>query len=170
MTGVWAHNSVGDLIQYAAGLLVGPQGFLFYNLPLLLIPLGAVSAWRAFPDRRAELVFAALLAVGSWMVYALGSNNYSGLAVSIRWFVPLLVPAYFVLMLEIQARPGLLEQFKLLTKFGLVLSAVLFLLGPYHGAGIWFVARVVASLALAAFAWSLWRNPKGPALGVLASS
>ena len=163
MTGVWAHDSVWDMIQYAGGLLLGRHGFLLYNLPLLLIPFGAVSAWRAFPAQRAELLFAALVCVGSWVLYTLGSNNYSGSASSIRWFVPLLVPAYFALMLVIQARPGLLEQFKILTQFGVILSAMLFWVGPWLYP-VALVFWVIVPLSLAALAWSLWRSPKLPAL------
>jgi len=169
MTGHWAHDSIGSLIGYAAGLLVGPHGFLLYNLPLLVIPLGALGAWRAFPDRRPELVFAALLGVGSWMLYAFGSNNYSGLALSVRWFVPLLVPAYFVLMLAIAARPSLVDQLKILTQFGVVLTAVLFWIGPWRNPNQ-LVPWTIAGISLAAFVWSLWRSPKMVALGVQSSS
>jgi hypothetical protein len=169
MTGVWAHDSVWGVIQYGAGLLLGPHGFLLYNLPLLLIPLGAASAWRAFPDQRAELVFATLLGGGSWVLYAIGSNNYSGLASSIRWFVPLLVPAYFVLMLTLKARPGLLEQFKILTQFGVILTAVLFWVGPWRNPSL-LVFWVIVTLSLVALVWSLRHNPKTAALGAPASS
>ena len=168
MTGVWAHDSVLDLVQYSAGLLVGPHGFLLFNLPLLLIPLGAASAWRAFPKRRPELVFAVLLSAGCWALYALASNNYSGLASSIRWFVPLLAPAYLGLMLMLRARPDFLDQYKILTEFGIILTAVLFWVGPWrHPQPLLFWTLV--TLALAAYAWSLWQRPRAADLNVPAS-
>jgi hypothetical protein len=168
MTGVWAHDSVWSLIQYATGLLVGPHGFLLYNLPLFVIPFGALSAWRAFPERRLELLFATLLCAGTWALYALASNNYSGLASSIRWFVPLLVPAYFGLMLALKARPDLVVPFKILTEFGFILTAVLFWVGPWRNPNPLFF-RVIVTLALAALFWSLWRRPKTAALSLPAS-
>jgi len=169
MTGGWAHDSVGGAIAYAVGLLLGPHGFLLYNLPLLLIPVGVAGAWRALPEQRAELLFASFAGVGSWVLYTLGSNNYSGLAASIRWFVPLLAPAYFVLLLAIQVRPALLEQFKILTQFGVILTAALFWVGPWRNPNM-LVFWVVATLSIAALVWSLWRSPKVPALGVPTSS
>ena len=131
MTGVFLRGSVWDLIEYAGGLLVGPKGFLLYNLPLLLLPFGAVSAWRMFPARRPELLLAALLCAGTWALYGVASTT-TGLSASIRWFVPLLAPAFYGLMLALQARPDLLDQFKILTKFGIILTAALFWVGPFR--------------------------------------
>jgi hypothetical protein len=169
MTGHWAHDSVWGLIQYALELLIGQHGFLLYNLPLLLIPVGVGSLWRAFPQWRAELLFAALIAAGSWMVYALGSNNYSGSSTSIRWLVPLLVPGYFALMLMLRARPGLLYQFRLLTEFGGVLTISLFWYGPFRIVNLLIFWPLVV-LALVTLLWTLWRSPSAAALELPASA
>jgi len=159
-TGVWIHRSASNLIRYAIELWIGSKGFLLYNLPLLLVPLCAVSVWRIFPQKREELLFAALLCAGSWIVYAAGSNNFSGVGCSIRWFVPLLIPGYFALMLGTRARPELIDligPFKLLTGCAIVLVAVLFWAGPWAQIEpriFWWIVL----LSLIAFGGSLWRR------------
>jgi hypothetical protein len=57
----------------------------------------------------------------------------------------------------LQARPGLLDQFKVLTGFGALLTAVLFWTGPWRNPDpTQFL--VLLTLGLAAFAWSLWQR------------
>jgi len=169
ITGVWSHHSVWTLVQYAMEMLVGQHGFLLYNLPLLLIPVGVASLWRSFPQWRAELAFAALVSAGSWMVYALGSNNFSGSSTSIRWFVPLLVPAYFALMLVLRAQLGLLYQFKILSAFGFMLTFSLFWFGPFRVVTLLLFWPIVG-LAAVTLIWTLWRPPGTTALNVSAST
>jgi hypothetical protein len=103
ITGVWIHRSAWNLIRYSIELWIGPHGFLLYNLPLLLVPLCAVSVCRIFPQKREEVLFAALLSAGSWIVYAVGSNNFSGLCCSIR-FNPLVRAAFDTGLFRIDAR------------------------------------------------------------------
>jgi len=125
---------------------------------LLLIPICAATVWRTFPQKREEVLFAAFLSAGTWIVYAVGSNNYSGVCCSIRWFVPLLIPAYFALMLGIRARPDLLDPFKVVTRCAVVLVAVLFWAGPWAKLDpllFW----LIVLLSLIAFCRSLWRRP-----------
>ena len=148
---------------------MGQHGFLLYNLPLFLIPVGVASLWRSFPQWRAELLFAALTAAGSWMVYALGSNNYSGSSTSIRWFVPLLIPAYFALILMLRARPALLYQFRLLSAFGFMLTFSLYWFGPFRIVNLLFFWPIVV-LALVTLIWTLWRSPSAAALELPASA
>jgi len=168
MTGVFLRGSVWDLIQYAAGLLVGPNGFLLYNLPLWLLPLGVMSAWRMLPERRLELLLAAFLCAGTWALYAIASNT-PGVSVSIRWFVPLLVPAFFGLMMILQVRPGLFDQFKVLTQFGAVITAVLFWAGPWRTPDP-LVFAALLTLGVVGFAWSLWQRRPTTAMNVPAST
>jgi len=169
ITGVWSHHSVWTLIQYAMEMLIGQHGFLLYNLPLLLIPVGVAGLWRAFPQWRTELLFAALVSAGSWMVYALGSNNFSGSSTSIRWFVPLLIPAYFALILMLRARPGLLYQFRILSAFGFMLTFSLYWFGPFRIVNLLLFWPIVA-LALGTLIWTLWRPQNVSTLELPASS
>jgi hypothetical protein len=153
MTGVLFRGSIADLLEWSFGLLIGPRGFLLYNLPLLLPPFGIMSAWRKFPQRRPELLFAALICAGTWTLYSIAATT-TGLSASIRWFVPLLAPAFFGLAIMLQARPSLLDQFKVLTQFGALLTAVLFWTGPWRNPDPTQFLLLLA-LGLIAFAWSL---------------
>jgi hypothetical protein len=156
ITGVLLRGSVWDLIEWSLSLLVGPRGFLLYNLPLLLLPFGAMAAWRKFPERRPELLFAALLCAGTWTLYSIAANT-TGLSASIRWFVPLLAPAFFGLAAMLAAQPGLRGSFMVLTEFGALLTAVLFWTGPWRNPDpVAFVGLL--TLGLVAFAWSLWQR------------
>jgi len=65
------------------------------------------------------------------LAYALTSNNYSGLCCSIRWFVPLLAPAYYVLALVLRDRPGYRRHFLILSVWGAVLGALMWRHGPW---------------------------------------
>jgi hypothetical protein len=108
------------------------------------------------PERRAELLFAALICVGTWTLYSIAAKT-TGLSASIRWFVPLLAPAFFGLTVILQARPSLFDQFKVLTQFGALLTAVVFWAGPWRNPDpTQFL--VLLTLGLAAFAWSLWQR------------
>jgi hypothetical protein len=76
---------------------------------------------------------------------------------SIRWFVPLLIPGYFALMLGTRARPDLIGPFRVLTGCAIVLVAVLFWVGPWA----YIEPRIfwlIVLLSLIAFGGSLWRR------------
>ena len=103
MTGTWKHTP-GHLLSYAAALLLGKRGFLGHNLPLLLAVVGGVLLLRRRLAERPELVFAAAWSIGTWLLYAVASNNYSGQCCSIRWFVPLLAPGYYALALLLEKK------------------------------------------------------------------
>src|SRR5579885_290722 len=117
MTGGWKHESVGHFLLYAAALLVGKQGFFGHNLPLfLLLP----ALWHLL-RRSAELpevLFAVGLCAGVWLMYAVNSNNSSGKCLSVRWFVPLLAPAYYLLALYLKRRPDVLRDLLVLSAGG----------------------------------------------------
>src|SRR5690606_15480421 len=91
MTGVARHTPWG-LVVYACELLVGGSGFLAYNLPLFLaVGFGWLVLVRPNPDR-VELVALAAWCLAVWAVYAVLSDNHGGFCLTVRWFVPLLVP------------------------------------------------------------------------------
>jgi hypothetical protein len=130
MTGVFHHGPL-PLLVYAAGLLYGKQGFLTHNLPLLLLfpALGVVlrpAMWRA------EAVFAAAWCAGTWLMYALFSNNYGGACCSVRWFVPLLAPLYYLLVLFLRDRPEYRADCYVLSAWGLVLGLLMWWDGPWR--------------------------------------
>jgi hypothetical protein len=150
MTGGWAHGTIGHSLLYAAALLFGKHGFLNYNLPLCLAAVGFVVLIRRRIVEWPEVLFAAGLSGGSWLLYAALSNNYSGPCCSIRWFVPLLAPSLYVLVLLLRERPALARDLALFSVAGLVLNGVLFWSGPWDG-------RVPLALwPLNVAAWTGW--------------
>ncbi len=130
LTGHWLHHDVGDLLRYAAFTLVGTQGFLGHNLPVFLALAGIGCAWRA-RDRRDLVVFACAVGVGTWLLCAATSNNYSGLAVTVRWLVPLLAPTYLLISLALASQPKLWRDLAVLSGVGLLLSVELWEVGPF---------------------------------------
>jgi hypothetical protein len=109
LTGSWNHANIGHFLTYAAALLVGKRGFLGHNLPLFLVLPGVVILLRRRLAELPEVLFALAWCGGSWLAYALTSNNYSGLCCSIRWFVPFLAPGYYVLALLLR-QDGRIQQ------------------------------------------------------------
>jgi hypothetical protein len=131
MTGRWQHPSVAHLVVYAADLLVGKQGFLGHNLPLFLaVPSLAALAWRRTADLP-EVLFACCWCGGTWLAYAVNSVNHSGLCCSVRWFVPLLAPAYYGLALFLRDRPRWRGTFLLLSAWGAGLGVLMWGEGPW---------------------------------------
>jgi hypothetical protein len=144
--------------------LFGKHGFLGHNLPLwLLLPAGAVL-WRARRDRP-ELAFALVFSGGTWLMYALFSNNAGGACLSIRWFVPLLAPAFLALAITLRDQPSFRGPFLALLAGGLGLGGVMAVLGPWHPRmvpGFW-VAQAVSLLT----AGLVWRRTARQAAAVL---
>lgn len=131
MTGGWKHSGVGRFAWYALSLLIGQRGFLGHNLALFLL-LPALSLLRRPLPERGPLLFAMLLGVGVWLMYAVNSNNYSGRCLSIRWFVPLLAPGYLLVAVVLRERPRLLGDFLVLSAWGLAVAALGWWLGPWE--------------------------------------
>jgi hypothetical protein len=130
MTGGWKHESVSHLVIYAAGLLAGKKGLIGYNLPLFLLAPALFFLVRRSPWLP-EVLFSLALIVGVWLMYAVNSTNASGQCLSVRWFVPLLAPGYFLLALYLRQTPQALRDLLLLSAGGLVLTAMGWWYGPW---------------------------------------
>jgi hypothetical protein len=130
LTGGWNHTP-GHFLLYLVALLVGKRGFLNHSLPLLLAVPALVFLLRRRRAEAAELVFAGCWAGGTWLLYGALSNNYSGLCCTIRWFVPLLAPAYFALALCLRDHPEWRRDFYVLSSWGAVLGALMWWQGPW---------------------------------------
>jgi hypothetical protein len=131
MTGAWNHSGIGHFLTYAAALLVGKQGFLGHNLPLFLaVPAIVMLLWRRTPELP-EVLFAGSWCGGTWLAYALTSTNYSGACCSIRWFVPLLAPAYLVLAVFLRQYPRYRPDFLILSGWGAVIAGLAWSEGPW---------------------------------------
>jgi hypothetical protein len=152
LTGSWIHPSIGSFLLYAASMLAGKRGFLGHNLPLFLtIPALAVLLRRQRETRR-ELLWALGCCAGTWLLYAATSNNSSGQCCTIRWFVPLLAPAYFVMALLLRYHPRYRLDLLILSGWGALL-VILMREGPWMGGMVSFFWPIqVAAL----FSWGLY--------------
>jgi hypothetical protein len=132
MTGVWSHPGASSFVLYALDLLVGKQGFLTHNLALwLAIPACWWLCRRSAADRP-ELLLSAGWFVGVWLLYSVSSTNHSGVCCSVRWFVPLLAPAYYILAVWLRdCTPAYRRDFCILSAWGMVLGASMWWVGPW---------------------------------------
>lgn len=154
LTGGWAHRSVWHFLIYAVDLLVGKKGFLFHNLPVCLA-IPAVFLLPHTKTREAALVpLAWSLILGTWLIYAASSNNYSGVCCSVRWFVPLLAPFFYLVAVLLKNRPEYETDLRILTVWALPMSVPMWMHGPWMKhmvPGYWFI------LAGAMLSWIVWR-------------
>ena len=141
MTGGLKHSPLG-LVVYAADLLFGKKGFLLHNLPLVLSPGGAVLVWVWQRQLRPVIVFVGLWAVLGWLAYAAQSTNWSGMCVSVRWFVPLLAPGFWVVALVLRHFPRYRPDFLWVAAWGVVIAGLNWWAGTWSERmppGFWFL-------------------------------
>jgi hypothetical protein len=155
LTGLgWAHGSVAGFGVYAIGLLVGPKGFLLHNPVLFFLPASFGIVRRAASPERALAWYSIAVMAGTWLIYAITSNNYAGETASVRWFVPLLAPSYYLLTLALKHRPEMRNEVVLVSLWSIVLGVLLWRRGPWVpsiGLRLW-----VVNLA-ALFTWIAYR-------------
>jgi hypothetical protein len=162
MTGLWNHQSLGHFVFYAANLLFGRRGFFGHNLPLFLTLPGLLAVRRRRPFELPEILGGVGWFAGTWLVYAVASTNYSGLAASIRWFVPLLVPAYFLLAVLLRDHPQYWRDFLILSAWGVVMAGLMWWKGPWMKRMVPFFWPLQAAALLS---WILYRASQGSAEG-----
>lgn len=152
MTGQW-HLTPVHLLVYGGDLLVGKRGFLGHNLPLLLA-VASVPRLLRRPRLVAapEVLWAATWAGGSWLLYSLASDNYSGVCASIRWFVPLLAPGYLVLALLLRQYPQRWIEMAMLSGWGVVMAALMWRAGPWMASMVPLYWVILAAALLSWFA------------------
>ena len=191
LTGRWNHADVGAFAVYAVQMLFSDRGFVTSN-PTLLLALPAAawalrpsSGWHAFaavprPDapspsgkgresmppcldsRRVETICFGLWGLGVWLLYAALSTNFAGTCCTIRWFVPLLAPAYFWLALLLRDHPEYRIDFVVLSGWGAVLAGYFWVGGPFgtfydRGAWPYFDCFFWSVLAAALLTWAACR-------------
>ncbi len=157
MTGIFIHRSIFKTAGYALGMLFGPRGFIGHNLTLYLALVAICLMLRNADGDLPELVFAGCYAGGTWILYSLFSSNYSGLCCSIRWFVPLLAPGYYVLARFLKEQPEYWPDFLILSGWGLVFAVFFWWQGPWSSRFV-FLCLPLQGLALAS--WAAWRLPR----------
>jgi hypothetical protein len=146
-SGPWLHRSIWRVQAYALELLFGKKGFLLHQPVLILACLGGIAVMiekRALLPELPEMLFSFAWSGAVWLVYAWGSNNASGVCATIRWFVPLLAPGYYVLLMVLRYRPDRYPEFLALAAGGMLLSALMWYYGPWMRMvpGYWFIVGV----------------------------
>ena len=150
MTGIFQERDPLQTLRYAMGLLFDRAGFLNYNLPAYLALPGVVVLLKMRPRETPLVLWSAAFAIGVWLVFTLFSNNGGGESLSVRWFVPLLAPAYYLLALLLHYEPRLVSNLAILATGGSVMGALMWWQGPWSRKmlpGFWFI------LALTLLAW-----------------
>jgi len=166
MTGTWKHHSVPEFLLYALGLLFGKRGFVGHNLPLFLALPAVVILARRRVAELPEIMWAVLFCGGTWLAYALTSNNSSGACCSVRWFVPFLAPGYYILVLLLRQQASYTRAFLILSGWGAVLGALMWRGGPWMLHMVPWFWQVQGAALLSLFALWYWhrRRQPGPAL------
>lgn len=167
MTGVLNHDGGLDFATYAVALLLGPRGFLEHNLAVVLALVGCVALWRQRPYEAPELLCATGWCAATWLAYAAASNNYAGECVSIRWFVPLLAPAYLLLAVLVRDHRRFLPYLVLLSGWGALIMVRMWWVGPWtHHKGPYFWPLQAAALvSCLAWYWYARRMPRAASTG-----
>lgn len=157
-TGGFKHKPLGKFLLYPLAMLFGKHGFFNHNLPLMLSLAGLILLLRRRRSETPELIFSACFFSGAWLLYAVTSSNYSGACCSIRWFVPLLAPGWYVLAVLVRDRPDHIVDLGILSALGAALGVMMWQRGPWDGTlppGYW----LLNAEALAAWAcWALVRQ------------
>jgi hypothetical protein len=151
LTGSLVHPDLGSFLLYAASMLAGKRGFLGHNLPLFLTIPAFFILLRRCRELWRELLWALGCFAGTWLLYAATSNNSSGQCCTIRWFVPLLAPGYFVLALLLHRFPRYSLDLLVLSFWGLLL-VLLMSEGPWMGGMVPFFWPIQIA-ALCSWAW-----------------
>jgi hypothetical protein len=131
LTGAWNHQNVGSLAVYALALLFGKHGFFGHNLPLFLLIAALPVFWRLRRRAGPELSFVASWCGLSWALYAWASTNYAGQCLSVRWFVPLLAPAYYALAVLLRHSSRAAGELIVWSAWGAVLAGLAWWSGPW---------------------------------------
>ncbi len=163
-TGGWQHPSMLVFVLYAVDLLVGKKGFLTYNLALYLAVPGVVRLlWRRTRELP-ELLLCVFWCAGVWLLYSAASTNASGACCSVRWFVPLLAPGYFILAVLLREIPEYRRDFAVLSAWAAGMSALLWLRGPWalHILSTWWAFLAGAGMSWAVVRWRSQRQPREP--------
>lgn len=156
--GGFAHAHAGAFALYAASMFFGKKGFLFHNLPLLLMIVASWELPRRRPKEGPLLLWAAAWSAGSWLLYAAMSSNSSGACVSVRWFVPLLAPGYLAMAILLREAPRYAIDLMILSVGGGVMSALMVVGGPWRQRmvpGYW---AIIAATLLAWWGLVAWRQ------------
>ena len=163
LTGGFKHPHLGKFLLYTGDMLFGKKGFLFHTgvgLLGVLVLLRLVSA-PSNPSPKGMWVASGLAFSIGVLVYALGSNNQSGLCRSVRWFVPLGIPLWYVASSLVNGGGWRFRVYAASVFVGLWVGIWGAWLGPWEGSvlpGYWVSVAFLAGFA----GWSCFQNQKDP--------
>jgi hypothetical protein len=163
ITGTWQHASLFSFLIYAVDLLIGKRGFIGYNPTLLLAIPALFIGTRQCRKERPELLSAAAWCGGTWLLYALTSNNSAGQCCSIRWYVPLLAPSYYALAVFLRDNRRFLWEFAILSGWGAVIAALSWQHGPWMKHMVPFYWPIQGALVASLVSCWMWRRRHGTA-------
>lgn len=149
LTGGWKHPDLGNGAIYCLGLLFGKKGFLLHNPQLLLALAGSGLLLMRWHRNWPLCLLAIGWGIGIWLVYGVCSTNHSGHCCSVRWFVPLLAPGFFLLAVLLRDHPEFTPDFLILSAGGLILAGMTSWIGPWHEPKLAVYWGVVAATLLA---------------------
>jgi hypothetical protein len=161
LTGTWMHKHLGIGIRYGIALLIAEHGFITYQ-PVLWLAGAAfvVLLCRRVPETP-ELYLAGFWCLGTWSLYTAASNNYAGLCCSIRWFLPLLAPAYYVLAVALRHYPRFAFDLAVVSVWGMMLAIAAWCNGPWAMVSPWLLAGIQTGALSSWIALRVWLKPKG---------
>jgi hypothetical protein len=105
LTGTGIKHDLPGACIYGWELLFGSRGFMLYNPVVLLAIIGAGVLLVRCPADRSRVLFWLGWLTLCQLPYVLMSNNAAGGCLSIRWYLPLLIPAAVMLGLTMQHLP-----------------------------------------------------------------
>lgn len=130
LTGFLRHDPL-KLVEYSLELMFGKQGFIGHNLPLfLLLPCFCFLVRPSHP-RFPEMLCVLTFCFGGWGMYSLFSNNYGGACCSVRWFVPFLIPGFYLIAELLRKHPQCRWDLYALGTSGAVLGVMMWSVGPW---------------------------------------
>jgi len=130
MTGILRERLFAQF-TYTLDLLFGKKGIFTLNLPLFLALVAGVRALKQPSRDRLELLALCVWCAIGWLMYGVFSKNHGGWCISIRWFVPFVVPGFWLLAKVLVARPEFRRDFALLSVWGAFLSGSAWIVGPW---------------------------------------
>jgi len=163
LTGGWKHPGIGKFLLYCGDMLFGKKGILFHQgvgLLGFLALMALVKLPRTPFGERSVLWMARLYFLVGFLVYAVGSNNQSGLCCSVRWFVPLAIPLWYAASLAYSQGGKVAIAWPWMVGVGTVVCGFAAWFGPWYGLvlpGYWVVAVTQVVLAL----WVIFPSRNG---------
>jgi hypothetical protein len=165
LTGVLNKHTPGTFVVYAVRMMADRYGFLNCNILVVLAVVSGVVLVRRKAAETPEVLFAGTWFVGTWLLYALGSSNYGGRCLSIRWFVPLLAAAWYVLAVGLRRVTELGRPCRILGGWGIAAGPALWWAGPWLSHNVSFLWALFPAALLHCWVDRKWvqklRSPPG---------